>query len=216
MGGKGATRLQQLIRSICYQTFTDYQVIVSDHSTNNDIKEVCESLEFDSLKIQHFFNDYKRGSSSANINSAIKKAKSDIIKVMFQDDFFIDKDALKKISSRDFKWGVCGCVHSKEDENVFYNRLIPYWQDNIREGINTLGGPSCLYFTPTDLRFDERLLWFMDTDFYYNMYKRYGKPSIIEEPLYCSRDSINSVSNTLINDELVKKETLILKEKYGI
>ena len=173
-------------------------------------------MEFDDLNISYIKNTYKRGSSSANINTALKIAKGDIIKVMFQDDFFITNDALNTICGKNFpQWGVCGCVHSKEDESIFYNRLVPFWQDNIKKGINTVGGPSCLFFRKNELLFDEDLLWFMDTDFYYRMYKKYGIPDIIEEPLYCSRESANSVSNTLITDELIKKETLIIKNKYG-
>jgi glycosyltransferase involved in cell wall biosynthesis len=215
MGGKGSNRLQQLLRSICYQSYTNYEIIVSDHSTNTDIENVCNGFEFEKLNIQHFYNDYKRGSSSANVNTAIKKSNGSIIKIMFQDDYFIDMNALNRILERDFKWGVCGCVHSKEDDNMFYNRLVPVWQDRIKEGVNTLGGPSCLYYKRCDIEFDEDLLWFMDTDFFYRMYQKFGKPDIIADPLYCSRESSSSVSSTLITDELVKRETKIIKERYG-
>lgn len=216
MGGKGAARLEQLLRSICYQTYTVFEVIISDHSLNTDILSVTKSFEFEHLNISYFKNNYKRGSSSANINHALNKANGEIIKIMFQDDYFIEKDALSIIVNRETTWGVCGCVHSKEEENIYYNRLIPYWQDRVKDGVNTLGGPSCLYFRQTDLRFDERLLWFMDTDFYYSFFSRYGPPDIIKEPLYCSRDSSISVTNTMINDKLIENETKILKEKYGI
>jgi len=214
MGGKGATRLEQLIRSICYQTYTNYEIIISDHSVKSDIYDVTKSFEFEHLKINYIKNDYKRGSSSANVNSALKSATGDIIKIMFQDDFFIDNNALNIISKKQSSWGVCGCVHSLEDNAVFYNRLIPFWQDNIKKGVNTLGGPSCLFFKKTDVYFDENLLWFMDTDFFYRMYKKFGLPDIIEEPLYSSRESVNSVSRTLITDELIERETKIIKEKY--
>ena len=211
MSGKGIQRIEQLIRSICYQNYSNFEIIISDHSVDDNIFNATKSFEFEKLNITYIKNDYKRGSSSANINSALKLAKGDIIKIMFQDDFFINNNALNIISST---WGVCGCVHSLEDNAVFYNRLIPFWQDDIKKGVNTVGGPSCLFFKKTDLMFDEDLLWFMDTDFYYRMYQKYGTPSIIEDALYCSRESSTSVSNTLITNDLIERETIIIKNKY--
>ena len=111
-------------------------------------------------------------------------------------------------------WGVCGCVHSDEKADSFYNKLIPYWQNSIKDGINTIGGPSVTFFRPTSIRFDERLLWYMDTDFYVSMYKEYGEPYIEPKALICSRETKTQVSSTLITDKIVKTEELILKEKY--
>lgn len=217
MGGKGAHRLDQLLQTIYNQNLDslNLEVVISDHSLNNDIENLLNG-KYSNRNINYNKNTKNRGSSSSNINNALDHANGDYIKIMFQDDFFVNKNALKIISSEKRPWLVCGCVHSNEDEHVFFHHLIPKWHGGIIEGINTIGGPSCLYFKKTDIRFDERLLWFMDVDFYYKLFLKYGEPYIITNPLYCSRLSSAMVSKSLVTNEIIEKETLLVKKEYGI
>jgi glycosyltransferase involved in cell wall biosynthesis len=214
MNGKGTLFLNQLLQTIQKQTYTNFEVIISNHSNDNELESVVN--KFTDIKITIFKNVHGRGSSSANINSAIKRANGEIIKTMFQDDFFVSIKALEKILQlpKDKHWGMCGSVHAKGKVDNFYNRLIPFWQDDIKKGVNTLGGPSSLFFRRTDIIFDENLLWYMDTDFYYRLFLKYGTPFIVENALICSREDDTRVSNTLITDELVQRENKIISKKY--
>jgi glycosyltransferase involved in cell wall biosynthesis len=216
MGGKGALFLKQMLQTIQKQTYKNFEVIISNHSDGNELETVVDS--FNDLNITIFKNKLNKGSSSSNINSAISKAKGNIIKPMFQDDFFVNRFALEIISKLpyNYHWGVCGCVHSDGNVKEFYHHLIPYWQDDIKKGANTLGGPSSIYFRKTDINFDERLLWYMDTDFYYRLFLKHGLPFIVPNALICSREDETRVSNTMITDEVVNRENKILSEKYGI
>ena len=54
----------------------------------------------------------------------------DIIKVMFQDDFFYDTEALEKLFMMSLrqvnsKWLLNGCNHTKDDGYNFYNENVP-------------------------------------------------------------------------------------------
>lgn len=215
MNGKGVKYLNQLLQTIDKQNYSNFEVIISDHSLNEDIKNLAS--KFNKIDLKYFKNHKSKGSSSANINNAIEHASGDIIKVMFQDDLFVNPKALEIVSNllTEKHWGVCGCVHTKDDENTFFYKKIPEWQDDIKKGVNTIGGPSTLFFRKTDIKFDERLLQYMDTDFYYSMYLKYGLPFIEPRPLICSRFSSTSVTSTMVTDELVIREDLIVKEKYG-
>lgn len=215
MNGKGPKYLNQLLQTIEKQNYSNFEVIVSDHSQDDSIEQVTK--KFTTLNLKYLKNNQGRGSSSANVNNAINNSQGDFIKVMFQDDFFVNRSALKIISERlkEHQWGLCGCVHTREDEGEFYYNKVPVWQDDIKKGVNTVGGPSVSFFRKTDLRFDERLLWYMDTDFYYSLYLKYGMPFIEPRFLVCSREAKSSVSSTLITDELVIRENAIVKEKYG-
>ena len=216
MNGRGVKYLNQLLQTIDKQNYSNFEVIISDHSLNDDIKNLA--LKFNRLDLKYFKNDKGKGSSSANINNAIDHASGDIIKVMFQDDLFVNPNALEIVSNLliEKQWGVCGCVHTKDDENTFFYRKIPEWSEDIIKGINTIGGPSTLFFKKTNIKFDERLLQYMDTDFYYAMYLKYGLPYIEPRPLICSRYSTTSVTSTMVTDELVIREEKIVKEKYGL
>jgi glycosyltransferase involved in cell wall biosynthesis len=86
MGGKGLKFLRQGIESIRLQTFDNYEIIISDNSKVDDIENYCNEVKKD-LNIFYIRNLNKIGISS-NINFAIEHAKGNIIKILFQDDFF--------------------------------------------------------------------------------------------------------------------------------
>ena len=71
INGRGAEFLNDLIRTIVIQTLTDYEIIVSDHSEDNAVKNVVKSYESQGINIKHVRNNEKRGNSPANTNAAI-------------------------------------------------------------------------------------------------------------------------------------------------
>jgi len=215
MNGAGSKCIKQLLQSISAQTYQNYEVIISDHSTNNNIKSIVE--DFKNNKFKHYFNVNNIGSSSGNLNNAIKEASSDFIKVMFQDDFFVNPDSISIINdlfNKQINWGVCSCIHYSSSTKEFYRPHFPYWQTNIKKGENTLGCPSVLFFKRCELEFDVDLLWYMDTDFYYRLFLKYGPPHIEKKILTGVREDNTRVTNTLITNDLIEKENLIISKKY--
>jgi len=215
MNGAGSKCLKQLLQSIQSQHYVNYEIVISDHSTTETIKDVCNS--FNDSRIKHFFNKENKGSSSGNLNNAIDKASSDLIKIMFQDDFFVTRDALDTINinfKKSEKWGASACIHYSSDSKNFYRPHYPAWQPNIKKGENTIGCPSVAFFKRCDLRFDTDLLWYMDTDFYYRLFLKYGEPVIENKILVGIRQDSTSVTSTLITDDLINKENLIISKKY--
>ena len=88
MNGRGPGFIEQSLNYISRQTYTDLEVVISDHSLNDEIKNICEN--FKSLDINYIKNETDRGSSSANLNNAIRNTKYDIIKFLMQDEFLYD------------------------------------------------------------------------------------------------------------------------------
>ncbi len=96
MGGLGHTFLRKSFDILNIQTFKNFDVVVSDHSKNDDIKNLCE--EFNSIfPINYYRNTEGIGSSSKNTNNAIRHAQGLLIKILFMDDFFYSKDSLQDI-----------------------------------------------------------------------------------------------------------------------
>jgi glycosyltransferase involved in cell wall biosynthesis len=215
MGGDGSKYLRQLLQTIQVQSHNNYEVIISDHSTDNNIMNVVNN--FNNKKFHHIFNSNFKGSSSGNVNFAIKNSNGNKIKVMFQDDFFVNKDALSIINEQlnEHAWVISSCIHYKTATKEFFRPHYPYWQDDIKKGNNTLGGPSVLSFQKCDAWFDINLLWFMDIDFYYKLFKIYGKPFIENKILVGIREEDTRVSSTMITSELVERETKIIKERFS-
>jgi glycosyltransferase involved in cell wall biosynthesis len=211
--GKGVFFLSQLLTSIEEQTFTDFEVIISDHSKNDEIEDL--SRTFSSLNIVYSRNSSNRGNSPANLNTGLSYAKGEIIKVMFQDDFFIEKYALERIDktfkSTSCKWLVNGsCI--TEDSKNFTNHRIPQWTNELLEGRNSIGSPSVLSFVNENiLFFNEELVMLMDCDYYYSLYKRYGLPCILENCLTVSTSHPYQISK--MYDKDLKSEINLVKIK---
>ena len=71
--GKGSFFLNQLLNTILEQTFDEYEIIISDHSVNDDIKNIIKT--FNNLNIQYIKNKNKRGNSPYNLNVGLKHSK---------------------------------------------------------------------------------------------------------------------------------------------
>lgn len=220
--GKGSEFLDDLLRTIEIQHFKDFEVVVSDHSKNDEL--IHKVKEFSSkFEIKYFKNENNHGNSPANLNNAINNCNGEVIKIMFQDDFFYDDEALEKIYysliDSDRMWLLNGTNHTKDHGNSFYWDLYPSFNDNLLRGVNTISSPSVVSFKrEVDLRFDEKLVYFMDLDFYYGMREKYGEPVYYNDILVSNRfPHEDSISSSITNkDELMKSESEYCLNKYGV
>jgi len=221
--GRGAEYLNDLLRTIQIQSHKDFEVCISDHSIDDEVLKEVKQFE-DKFEIVYAKNENDRGNGPANTNKAIEMCSGDIIKVMFQDDFFYDTESLEKIHSEfeknDDMWLVNGCNHTNDDGYNFYWEMYPKWNDNLLNGVNTISSPSVLSFRKeVDSRFDENLVYFMDCEFYYGMNEKYGTPIFLNDVLISNRVGDYSVTTNVSHknrDYYVNKETKYCKEKYGL
>lgn len=218
--GKGVEFLDDLFRTIEIQYFTDFEVVISDHSKNNDILDKVEEYR-NKFDIVYVKNKNKRGNSSANLNNAIANCSGEIIKIMFQDDFFYDDEALEKIyyslSDSDNMWILNGTNHTMDDGHSFFWEMYPKFNDNLLKGNNTISSPSVVSFKrEVNNYFDENLIYLMDVDYYYSMREKYGDPIFYNDILVSNRKHKNSVSSSISNkEEIIFKESEYCMKKYG-
>lgn len=148
--------LWRCINSILSQTYKNYEIIIT-----------------------------KEGLMAKNTNAGIKKAKGDIIKILYMDDYLAHPDSLQRIFENwEGGWLVTGCEH--DDGKTRGNPHLPTWNTDIYKGNNTIGSPSVLAFekelwSGETMYFDENLSWTLDCDLYQRLYKRYGPPTILND-----------------------------------
>lgn len=141
--------LERCLSSIRSQTFQDYEIVITE-----------------------------KGNMAENTNEAIKQSAGDLIKIMYMDDMFADKNSLQRIVDA-FKgcWLVTGC---KNDNDLGYH--YPTYAQDIETGNNTIGSPSVLTIkNGLNLFFDETMMWLLDCDFYKKLYNKYGEPTILND-----------------------------------
>lgn len=219
--GRGVEFLDDLLRTIEIQHFKDFEVVISDHSENDDL--VNKVKEFDTkFQIKYIKNNKNRGNSPANLNNAIDNCSGEIIKIMFQDDFFYDDEALEKIyyslADSEKMWLLNGCNHTKDNGNSFYWEFYPKFNPDLLRGVNTISSPSVVAFkNNVDNRFDPNIVYFMDLDFYYGMKQKYDDPIFYNDILISNRVHDDSISNKLSNkEEIMQKESEYCLTKYGV
>ena len=217
MHGRGLEFLRHSIERIKTQSFTRFEVVVSDNSRNDNIKRYCETqVEF--LNLIYVKNNKKIG-ISANINFAMEHARSDVVKVLFQDDFFYNNNALDHLyriwNEKDRKWLVSASAHSSDGEN-FYHTLVPKFHPKIFLGANTISSPSVLMILRKDApKFDESLTWLMDCDYYKMCFDRFGLPAICEEPTVVNRVGVHQVSQSGVTRKIQIAELKYVMQKYA-
>lgn len=222
INGKGAEYLDYSLNIIAHQTFKDFDVVISDHSLNDDIKNLCEQWS-SLLDIQYYRNEIGRGLIAPNANNAICKSKGLYIKMLFQDDFLYDIDSLQKVhdyiqQNKDCKWIVTGCAHTNDGENL-HSPMFPRYNHDIHTGYNTISCPTVLTIKNEDpLFFDESLNWLVDVEYYKRLYAKYGYPGIIDSICAINRDSevrtTNMITETRKQQEVEKVTKMYEKSKY--
>lgn len=159
--------LKRNLESILMQTFKDYEIIVSDDSTDDMLK-----IWLKKYPIKYYRNSGVPGMAN-NTNNAIEYAHGELIKILYQDDFFYNENSLQDIVDAFTKktdWLVTGCTHTDGRPHLpFYSRTM-----------NTIGSPSVLTIrNGNPLRFDPQFKWVLDLDFYRRCFERYGLPKVL-------------------------------------
>ena len=215
--GNGGDFLRESFQKLYQQTFKDFNIVISDHSRDNTIKNICEEWS-NKLTINYYVNEHGRGNIAANLNNCLKYSNGRYIKILFQDDFLYTKHSLGYLVSgfnSKTHWLVNACEHS-HDGKTYFRPFQPHYNHNIHQGENTLSCPSSLTIKNTEdnLLFDENLNWLMDCDYYKRLYNRYGLPDIVTDIVTVNRIHFNQLSETMTLDEK-NAEYSIIRKKFA-
>jgi glycosyltransferase involved in cell wall biosynthesis len=218
---------KQCIQSLAVQTFTNFEVIVTDDSPNDDIGNYIKDSAFP-FSILYHKNSPALGSPS-NWNAAIKLAKGKYIKIMHHDGWFSSPNSLAKFcsaleqspnvlfafaQSRDY-------IHDvKQPLRCNFKDELQKWQESKNYVINNnfLGDPSTIIFrNNNNLFYDERMKWCVDTDFNMTLYAQNKNIILIPEDLVYMSAHDGQITNTVQNDPaVVLYENILLLNKHDV
>lgn len=169
---------KRCLNSVLLQNYTDYEVVITDDSSNEDIKNyLVENGNFDNL---FYFKNQNALGSPENWNEAIRKSKGEYIKVLHHDDWFTYENSLEIFVQLLDKnpTSAIAFVASKNvnlDTNTIINHNRPS-KEKIEEikrnpitllNGNFIGAPSATIFRRNNFSvFDINTIWFVDIDFY--------------------------------------------------
>lgn len=107
----GEKYISECLHSVLSQSFTDYEIVVSDdHSTDGTIDIVESILEQSNANYKIIFNENGKGLAS-NWNNAIINASGKYIKFVFQDDVIFESclEDMIKVAESNPKVGLVYC-----------------------------------------------------------------------------------------------------------
>ena len=88
----GETYIRQAIESVLAQTYTNFELIISDNLSTDKTLEIVDSIRDDRIKIS---KNKKNLGLVGNFNACIHKANGKYVKVLCCDDV-LSPDAIKK------------------------------------------------------------------------------------------------------------------------
>lgn len=135
--------LKRNIDSIMSQTYTNYEIVLT-----------------------------KEGKMAENTNAGIRKARGELIKILYLDDYFAHENALQDIVDNFTGYWMITATNNNHN---------PYYTEDIETGNNRLGSPSALTMRNENrIFFDEQMTWLLDCDYYKRMYQLWGLPDILK------------------------------------
>jgi glycosyltransferase involved in cell wall biosynthesis len=217
--------LKRLLSSIEIQNFKNYEVIISDDSNDNSVEELLKEFN-GKFEIRYFKNEKALGTPS-NWNHAISKATGEWIKLMHDDDWFSNEYSLEKFASitKNGHPFIFSAYSNKIEltnstEMMFFNEKL---KNSILKNPllllakNIIGPPSVtLYHNNIKDKYDERLKWRVDIEYYIRNISKGVDIVYINEPLINVGISKSQVTNSCFNVPSVEiPEMYILLSKYG-
>jgi glycosyltransferase involved in cell wall biosynthesis len=209
--GRGVEFIDKNIQSILSQTYKNMEIVISDHSKNDDIENYIKGLGLDN--IVYLRNTENIGFHAHNTNNAIKNSSGNYIKLMNLDDFIVGEDTLQLMVDlllNEGKWVISGCIHYDYGNGSWTNPIIPRIEGDGRHlirGINFVGCPS-VGLIPRDEYFDTEVLYMIDCELWYRMFIKYGYPGVLKD----YRISVGIGDHTLTSQWALKQSDLLYKD----
>lgn len=205
----GISYLRETFDSIKKQSFSDYEVVVSDNSPNDFVEKLCDEY------LQYFSILYKRNNDhvgmSANSNYSMSLCSGEYIKILHCDDLLFSDISLETIvksldANPDKYWLVNGFNHTHDGKN-FFDERVPTYPDHLLIGNNLMGCPTNVTIRNRNVDyFDLNLSTSMDHEWYHRLRIKYGMPLILTDVLTTSRIHDNNTTSTLDFDIVLEAD----------
>ncbi len=175
--------LVELFESIRIQSQRPDEVIIGGSHEPDYLENIFKSNS--DLAVLSFYLNTTR-STSSNLNYLVKKSNSTLTKILFQDDFFIEKESISRIkdffSESKSVWMATGSKNFDDLTKKFIKKVVPRISRKLSDGINTIGSPSVITLrTKHFVNFNEDLIWMLDCDWYLRMEHRHGPMGVLKD-----------------------------------
>lgn len=208
--------LRRALESVFIQTFKDFEVIITDDSTDDAVGIVA--TEFGQYANLRYYKNKSRKDAPENWNEAVRLASGEYIKILHHDDWFSDENSLAEFvnmldQNPEADFAFCPSQNCGADGKMRYVNTTTETQIKMLQADpsvlflgNFIGAPSAtIYRRKVDQEFDPRLRWLVDIDFYIHVLADKREFVYIRQPLVCvSLESSGKVTDECIGNKRVE------------
>jgi glycosyltransferase involved in cell wall biosynthesis len=210
MSGRGSEFLEYNFIMLYKQTYQNFEVVVTDHSVNDDLKKLCTSWSTQ-LKINYVKVTENRGNPAYNTNQGIKHSQGNIIKILYQDDYLYDEHSLGLIVDNfdeRHEWLISDYIHTGDRKELF-RYFKPFLHERIHLK-NLIGAPSCLAIrNHNTIFFNENVRWAFDCEYYKRLFLNFGMPSYLNK-----LTMVNFIWDGQVTKQFAEFETRRIEKEY--
>lgn len=222
LGDKSLAMLEKCMQSILMQDYEHINVVITDHSIDDEIKDYLDVHWNHQLKILYLKFEEKRGFGVANTNHGINHVPDDhFVAIMCQDNYYFTNNAISTMVSTiqitGTHWCAVGCNHVDDDYKDLNHNHSPRWIPGLSMalGMNRIGGPSVVMVKQCDMRQDEELTYLNDCEWYYRLGMKYGPPALIPTMMVTISMRESAVSSTMDIPQVKWNEQQYVEKKHG-
>ena len=220
-------KLERLLDSVRIQTFNDYEIIVSDDSRNDSVKQIIDS-KYTDLNIKYYWNEEPL-KNPGNWTNAVEKSSGDWINLMHHDDWFANENSLQKFvdatNTNPDKYIIfCAFENIYIDNNTQRKFYWGWWNQTLLK-LNYLNlyktflpNPSCTLVNKKykPYGYDKNFKWLIDFDFYTTLFKKHYSYTYINRVLVnVGMHSGQVTAEVFGNPNVEIPETIGLLKKHG-
>ncbi len=224
---KRITDLERLLYSISKQSYKNFEVIITDDSPDNTVKDFLAGYQHDFSLL--YFKNVRALGTPENWNEGFRKANGLWLKLMHDDDYFANNNSLLSFVKT---------IEQQPETEVFYSAfmfedLVNEKQEIIRCNVydrfllnlspyhllkrNYFGNPSCVIIKRTvPFFYDNRFKYIVDFAYYMELLLHNIKCSYIDEVLINVGQNEGQVTHYTFKNKAVQMyENHVLLEKIG-
>lgn len=204
---------KRVYMSAIEQDYSRFEIIVTDDSKTDAVEAIVHDHPDDRVRYERHASPL---GSPANWNRAIDLAEGEWIKIMHHDDWFTHNTSLSRfmriLSGRpDINFAFTSAHVAGPDQQFRYtHQPAPAHIEQLKQDPaelykgNFIGSPSETIYRRTKLRFDTRMRWLVDVDFYIRYLCDMPGVMYIDEPLITNTDGADhQLTRTCGNDRAI-------------
>ncbi len=220
--------LSETLQSLLTQDFQDFEVIVTDDSPDDSVRDLLARFDFDERL--HYVHNSPALGSPENWNAALRLAQGEYVKILHHDDHFIRPDALRLFvklldDAPHADFGFCATLVNHVDVGIqrihcaSNRQLADLAKDPASLFVgNCIGAPSAtICRRSASLDYDRRMKWLVDIDYYYRMLMNNGRFVCTTEALIATPTNAgHQVTESCRDNGVVELgEAMLLFEKFS-